>query len=127
MVSESREEVDRSSFLTTTHGVRRNKETCIFSSESALSPEWTRSIPECLMITKMSYFGSSHDPHKIIAYLPLDGHVSETSRNTKEECVVLCQGIDGGNGITWLRWGAHDLQELIRERLCNSVIGIVDQ
>ena len=64
-----------------------------------------------------SYVTEGYDER--ITYLPLSGEVSETRRDTHDECVKVGEFCGLENGIVRLRGRVHLGEDFIRQRLCD--------
>lgn len=102
MVHESGQRVGDGDLLTTTLGASGDKDTAHLALESALAPERAGSIPECL---------------------PLNGEVTVTGGNTKEERVKVDKVVREEDRVVGSRGRLDELQDIVGEGLLDLVNG----
>lgn len=102
VVHEGGQCVGNGDLLSTTLGTSGNKHTAHLALKSTLAPERASGVPESL---------------------PLNGEVTVTGGNTKEECVKVDKVIREENGIIGSRGCLDELQDIVGEGLLDLVNG----
>jgi len=114
VVHEGGQCVGNGDLLSTTLGTSGNKHTTHLALKSTLAPKRASGVPESLY----KYVNERIQPCRYkITYLPLNGEVTVTGGNTKEECVKVDKVIREENGIIGSRGCLDELQDIVGEGL----------